>query len=89
MGSHQATLLHCFAEAFRCLGSHWQRSSSRCYAANGIITGSLAGGLLLDQLGTTTLFSLAAGVSLVGIAVFVVGSRVFAAGELGDVTLAS
>ena len=55
----------------------------------GMITGSLAGGVLLDRLGTTGLYNLAAVIAVLGLGVFVVGARRFAAQELSEPPLAS
>ncbi len=41
----------------------------------GTVTGSLAGGALLDRLGVVNLFRLASAVMLLAVAVFVLGSR--------------
>ena len=57
--------------------------------ALGTITGALAGGAMLDRIGTAGIFRVAAVIALVALAVFVVGSRVFAADELSDPQVAS
>ncbi len=54
----------------------------------GLITGSLAGGILLDRIGTTQLFNIAAVIAVLALVVFVVGARRFAARELVEPSLA-
>ncbi len=49
--------------------------------AFGSITGSLAGGVLLDRFGVVVIFRLAALCALAGLAIFILGSRVMVAAE--------
>ena len=55
----------------------------------GMITGALGGGALLDQIGTANIYRLAAGIAVLALGVFVVGSRLFAADEFRDAQVAS